>query len=255
MTRISAVVITYNEERNIKRCIESLLPVMDEIIVIDSFSTDRTKDICSLYPVVFIEKSWEGYSKTKNFGNLTASNDYIFSIDADESLSESLQNELLELKRIGIEGNYTVNRLTNYCNNWIYHSGWFPDWKIRLFSKTNSSWNDAIVHEELIHSNDVKTIKLKGLLFHYSYFSAHQHKEKADKYSLLTAEKYFEQNKKVSFLSPYLSAFGRFFFMYFLKRGFLDGYSGLMIAKISAQSNVVKYKELLRLYREKETMH
>ena len=255
MTRISAVVITYNEERNIKRCIESLLQVMDEIIIIDSFSTDRTKEICLAYPVIFKEKAWEGYSESKNFGNSIASNDYIFSIDADESLSESLQQELLSLKKIGFDGNYSVNRLTNYCNNWIYHSGWFPDWKIRLFSKTNNYWNDAIVHEELIHINDIKTNKLKGLLYHYSYFSTNQHKEKADKYSLLTAKKYFEQNRKVSFLSPYLSAIGRFFSMYFLKRGFLDGYSGLMIAKISAESNFVKYKELLRLYREKETMH
>jgi hypothetical protein len=156
---------------------------------------------------------------------------------------------------MGFDGNYSVNRLTNYCNKWIYHSGWFPDWNTRLFSKMNSSWNNAIVHEELIHGKVTKTAKLNGLLFHFSYFSVNQHKEKADKYSLLTAKKYFTQNKKVSFLSPYLSAFIRFCSMYFLKLGFLDGFSGLMIAKISAQSNIVKYKELQRLHREKETIY
>ena len=254
-SKLSAVIITFNEERNIQRCIESLLPVVDEIIVVDSFSTDRTKEICSTYPIVFFEQSWQGYSQAKNFGNSKASNDYIFSIDADESLSESLQKELISLKGMGFDGNYSVNRLTNYCNKWIYHSGWFPDWNTRLFSKMNSSWNNAIVHEELIHGKVTKTAKLNGLLFHFSYFSVNQHKEKADKYSLLTAKKYFTQNKKVSFLSPYLSAFVRFCSMYFLKLGFLDGFSGLMIAKISAQSNIVKYKELQRLHREKETIY
>lgn len=251
MNQISAVVITFNEERNIKRCIESLIPVMDEIIIIDSFSTDRTKEICLEYPVIFKEKIWQGYSEAKNYGNSIASHDFIFSIDADESISESLQKELISLKEKGIQGNFSVNRLTNYCSKWIYHSGWFPDWKTRLFSKNNSFWNDAIVHEELTHQTPVETIKLQGLLYHYSYYSHQQHREKADSYSMLTAKKYFNQNKKVTILSPFLSAFGRFIGMYIFKKGFLDGYSGFMIAKISAQSNFIKYKELKRLYNEK----
>ncbi len=254
MTSISAVIITFNEERNIKRCIESLLPVMDEIIIIDSFSTDRTKELCLSYPVVFKEKSWEGYSDAKNFGNSLAKYEFIFSIDADESISEDLQNELILLKSQKIKGNYSVNRLTNYCNHWIYYSGWFPDWKTRLFSKEISYWNNEIVHEELVHSLKIESTQLSGLLYHYSYYSHQQHKEKADKYSLLTARKYFEQKKTVSVISPYLSACSRFLSMYILKRGFLDGYSGFMIAKISAQSNIVKYKELLRLYREKSNI-
>ena len=255
MTPISAVVITFNEERNIKSCIESLLNVMDEIIIIDSFSTDRTKEICNSYPVIFKEKVWEGYSEAKNFGNSFAKNEFIFSIDADERISEDLQNELILLKSKGLKGNYSVNRLTNYCTHWIHYSGWFPDWKTRLFSKENSSWNDEIVHEDLMHSREIETTKLNGLLHHYSYFSYNQHKEKADKYSLLTAKKYFTQKKKVTFLSPYLSALSRFSAMYIWKRGFLDGYSGFMIAKISAQSNIVKYKELQRLYREKRSFN
>ena len=255
MTPISAVIITFNEERNIKNCIESLIPVMDEIIIIDSFSTDLTKEICLTYPVVYMEKSWQGYSDAKNFGNSMAKHEFIFSIDADERLSEDLQNELILLKSQKIKGNYSVNRLTNYCNHWIYYSGWFPDWKTRLFSKEISTWNDEIVHEDLVHSSGIETKKLKGLLHHYSYYSYKQHKEKADNYSLLTAKKYFTQKKKVAFLSPYLSAISRFISMYLWKRGFLDGYSGLMIAKISAQSNIVKYNELLRLYREKRNVN
>jgi glycosyltransferase involved in cell wall biosynthesis len=255
MTPISAVIITFNEERNIKNCIESLIPVMDEIIIIDSFSTDLTKEICLTYPVVYMEKSWQGYSDAKNFGNSMAKHEFIFSIDADERLSEDLQNELILLKSQKIKGNYSVNRLTNYCNHWVHYSGWFPDWKTRLFSKEISTWNDEIVHEDLVHSSGIETKKLNGLLHHYSYYSYKQHKEKADNYSLLTAKKYFTQKKKVTFLSPYLSAISRFISMYLWKRGFLDGYSGFMIAKISAQSNIVKYNELLRLYREKRNVN
>lgn len=251
MSEISAVIITFNEERNIARCIESLLPVMDEIIIIDSFSTDNTKEICSAYPVKFIENNWLGYSQTKNFGNSLATFNFIFSIDADEALSESLQQEILTLKKGKLNGVYKVNRLTNYCGKWIYHSGWFPDWKIRLFPKEFSKWNNAIVHEELEFSHSLPEEKFQSVLEHYSYFSHEQHQQKADNYSLLTAKKYFNQKKKSMFFSPCLSGLSRFISMYIIKFGFLDGYSGFVIAKISAKSNFLKYKELNRLYREK----
>lgn len=251
MSEISAVIITFNEERNIARCIESLLPVMDEIIIIDSFSTDNTKEICSAYPVKFIENNWLGYSQTKNFGNSLATFNFIFSIDADEALSESLQQEILTLKKGKLNGVYKVNRLTNYCGKWIYHSGWFPDWKIRLFPKEFSKWNNAIVHEELEFSHSLPEEKFQSVLEHYSYFSHEQHQQKADNYSLLTAKKYFNQKKKSMFFSPCLSGLSRFISMYIIKLGFLDGRSGFIIAKISAKSNFLKYKELNRLYREK----
>jgi (heptosyl)LPS beta-1,4-glucosyltransferase len=251
MSEISAVIITFNEERNIARCIESLLPVMDEIIIIDSFSTDNTKEICSAYPVKFIENNWLGYSQTKNFGNSLATFNFIFSIDADEALSESLQQEILTLKKGKLNGVYKVNRLTNYCGKWIYHSGWFPDWKIRLFPKDFSKWNNAIVHEELEFSHSLPEEKFQSVLEHYSYFSHEQHQQKADNYSLLTAKKYFDQKKKSMFFSPCLSGLSRFISMYIIKLGFLDGRSGFIIAKISAKSNFLKYKELNRLYREK----
>lgn len=250
MTEISAIIITFNEERNIARCIESLLPVMDEIIIIDSFSTDKTKEICTAYPIKFVENKWLGYSQTKNFGNSLAKFNYIFSIDADEALSVGLQQEILTLKEGILDGVYKVNRLTNYCGKWIYHSGWFPDWKIRLFPKEFSKWNNAIVHEELEFAKNFSETKLQSVLEHYSYFSHEQHQQKADKYSLLTAKKYFDQKKKSMFFSPCLSGLSRFISMYFIKLGFLDGYSGFVIAKISAKSNFLKYKELNRLNRE-----
>jgi (heptosyl)LPS beta-1,4-glucosyltransferase len=247
MTQISAVIITFNEELNIGRCIESLISVVDEIIVIDSFSSDKTKQICSQYPVQFIQIKWMGYSETKNYGNSLAQYDYILSIDADESLSNALQDEIKLLKTKKINSVYDINRITNYCGKWIRHGGWFPDWKLRLFPKKYCKWNGSIVHEEIECEINLSYIRLNGLLEHYSYYSFEQHQEKADKYSILTAQKYFSQNKKSSLLNPILSGIARFLSMYVFKLGLLDGYSGYKIAIISAKSNYLKYKELNRL--------
>jgi hypothetical protein len=249
MTQISAVIITFNEELNIRRCIESLILVVDEIIIIDSFSTDKTKEICNQYPVKFIQTRWMGYSQTKNYGNSLSTNNYILSIDADEALSPALQEEIRFLKEKKLNGTYSINRITNYCGKWIHHSGWFPDWKLRLFPKDICLWNNSIVHEELECLSSLPSNKLKGLLEHYSYYSYKQHQEKADNYSILTAQKYFEKKKSSNALSPIVSAISRFLSMYIFKLGILDGYSGYKIAMISAKSNHLKYKELNRLYR------
>jgi (heptosyl)LPS beta-1,4-glucosyltransferase len=249
MTSISAVIITFNEELNIRRCIESLMNVVDEIIVVDSFSTDQTKAICDQYPIKFIQIDWMGYSQTKNYGNSLTSHNYILSIDADEALSRELQDEIKLIKKGDLEGVYAINRITNYCGKWIYHSGWFPDWKFRLFPKRSCKWNDSIVHEELEFPSLLRNKRMNGLLEHYSYHSFKQHQEKADKYSILTAQKYYNQNKKSGVLSPFFSSIARFLSMYVIKLGFLDGYSGYKIAIISAKSNYLKYKELNRLYK------
>ena len=249
-SKLSAVIITFNEERNIQRCIESLLPVADEIIVVDSFSTDRTEEICKLYGIRFFQNQWLGYAQTKNFANEHATCTFILSIDADEVLTLELQEEIQNEKKNGFSGIYELNRLTNYCGNWIYYSGWFPDLKIRIFPKEGSQWSGGLVHEELAFSKKLPKQKLKGLLHHYSYYSSAEHKNRADRYSKLTAKKYFENGKKAHFFSPFFSAILRFLSMFFLKFGFLDGFPGFKIAYISAQSNYLKYKELRRLNRE-----
>jgi (heptosyl)LPS beta-1,4-glucosyltransferase len=248
--KISATIITLNEERNIGRCIQSLEGVADEIIVLDSLSTDRTKAICEEAGVRFEARAWEGYSASKNHLNNLAQYDYILSLDADEALDETLRNAVINLKEKEDLGVYSVNRLTNYCGKWIKHSGWYPDIKVRLFPKQGSEWVGAHVHEELEYPKDLAETQLPGHLEHYSYYSFKGHRERADKYSALTAVKFYEQGKRVGILKPYISAIGRFLGMYFIKKGFLDGRMGFKIAQISAQSNVFKYKELLRLQRE-----
>lgn len=249
MKTLAVVVITLNEERNIGRCLASVRDIADEIIVLDAFSSDRTEEICRSFGARFEQRAWEGYSASKNYLNALVTSDYILSLDADEALSPELLEEMHAEKQKGLSGTYNVNRLTNYCGKWIYHSGWFPDIKPRLFPKEGSYWSGEYVHEELITPPSPEQT-FKGVLEHYSYYSFTDHRQRADKYSVLTAQKFFAAGKKVGFLKPYLSAIGRFVAMYFLKKGFLDGRMGFKIAWISAQSNIVKYKELIRLHRE-----
>ena len=137
MRKLTAVIIAYNEARNIKRCIASLLNVADEIVVVDSYSTDATPSICKGLGVQFHQRDWKGYSKQKNYGNGLASNDWILSIDADEALSEKLKKSILHEKENGKSYNYSFNRLTNYCGKWIHYCGWYPDTKIRMFNEQN----------------------------------------------------------------------------------------------------------------------
>jgi (heptosyl)LPS beta-1,4-glucosyltransferase len=246
MTPISAVIITFNEERNIERCLLSLKNVVDDIVVLDSFSTDRTKEICEKFAVQFVQDDWKGYAATKNNANLLAQNDFILSIDADEALSQNLQAAIRELKKNDFVGVYSMNRMTNYCGQWIKYSGWYPDKKIRIFPKSKVFWQGEWVHETLAVPESLPLTHIKGDIEHYSYYSFKEHREKADHYSRLTAQKMHERGKKAYILSPYLSGMVRFFTMFFLKLGFLDGYKGFKIAQISAASNVFKYKELIR---------
>lgn len=248
--KISATIITLNEERNIGRCIKSLKPIVDEIIVLDAFSNDGTKEICLEQNVVFEQRAWQGYSESKNYLNSKVSHQYILSIDADEALDVKLQEAILAVKSTENPQVYSVNRITNYCGKWIKNSGWYPDVKVRLFPKDGSQWKGAHVHEELEFPANLKVVQLDGHLEHYSYYSYKEHRSRADKYSALTALKMFEKGKRAHLLKPYLSAIGRFVAMYFLKKGILDGKMGFKIAQISAQSNVFKYKELRRLQRE-----
>ncbi len=248
--KVSSTIITLNEERNIERCILSLQKVSDEIIVLDSFSNDKTEAICKKFDVRFVQRKWEGYSASKNYLNSLAKFDYILSIDADEELDETLEKSILEVKKEKNPQLYTVNRLTNYCGKWIKHSGWYPDVKLRLFPKKGCQWEGEFVHEELSYPQNLEIKLLEGHLNHFSYYDYVDHRQRADKYSTLTAQKMNKAGKKASILKPYLSGFARFVGMYIIKLGFLDGWQGFKIAQISAQSNVFKYKELRRLNKE-----
>lgn len=248
MSKISAVIITFNEERNIDRCLCSLSGIADEIVVVDSFSNDRTEEICRKHGVVFIQAEWKGYSETKNFANSKAKFDYILSLDADECLSEQLKQEILSLKEGVIADAYEMPRRTNYCGYWINYTDWNPDIKLRLWNKNRGQWNGAIVHEKV----DIKgkTCRLKGAILHYTFYTIEEHIAQSNRFTTLMAKSRFDNNKRAGFVKLVLSPGWKFFRSYIIKLGILDGFAGFAIASISAYSTFITYAKLRQLYRK-----
>lgn len=252
MIKISAVIITFNEDRNIERCINSLKDIVDEIIVVDSFSNDQTKEICLVNNVKFYSLNWEGYSFAKNYGNNLANYDYILSIDADEALSETLKIEISVIKNSNIFYDaYCLKRLTNYCGSWIYHCGWYPDTKLRLWNKQKGKW-EGNIHEEVKMVKNSNIITLKGDLLHYSYYSIQQHINQANKFTDLTAMEAYKKGIKAGFMKIFFSPLIKFIRDYFIKLGFLDGYYGFVVCKISAFATYMKYIKLRELYKNEQ---
>jgi glycosyltransferase involved in cell wall biosynthesis len=251
MQNISAVIITYNEARNIERCILSLKDVADEILVLDSFSTDTTKAICEKLGVRFEERAWEGYSASKNHANSIAKNDWILSLDADEELSETLKNSILSEKKILNNSSvYAFNRKTNYCGKWINHCGWYPDKKIRLFHRKTTSWQGDI-HETLLFPSSIAVMHLQGDLLHYSFSTKEEHEKKSETYAILAAQDLYKKGKRASFIKRKISPLIRFVRDYVIKLGFLDGKEGLEICTIAAKTNCLKYKKLHEMHKAK----
>ncbi len=229
---ISAVILTYNEQDHISRCIKSLQDVADQIVVLDSHSTDRTVAICNDLGVEVVSSIWKGYAKTKNQGNKGAKYDTILSIDADESLSNELIASILEQKAKGFNKSdvYKFHRLNNYCGQWMHYAGWYPDTKVRIFNRLNTRW-EGDVHECLVHKAPVNEILLYGDILHYSIKDKADHIARIKKYNLL-ARKY--PNRLVAFLS----ALSTFMKLYIIKRGFLDGKLGFQLCLISSKAKI-----------------
>jgi glycosyltransferase involved in cell wall biosynthesis len=247
--QISAVIITKNEEHNIERCLQSLQGIADEVIVVDCGSTDKTKEICEKYQVQFVYQEWLGYAEQKNYANSLSKYDIILSIDADEALSEELKTSLLKLK-LSEKQNFVcqIIILTNYCGKWIYHCGWYPDKKIRIFNRKTTKWVGTI-HERLFYSNDTEIIQLKGDLLHYSYYSIEEHIFKSNRYSTLASKECFERNETISIIAIIAKTVWRFLRDYFFKGGFLDGFYGFVICRINATTTFLKYIKLRQLWK------
>lgn len=248
MNKISAVVITLNEERNISRCLQSLVDVVDEVLVLDSGSQDGTERICKEFDFVrFIKTEWKGYAATKNKGHNMVNFSYILSIDADEALSDALKTAVLDAKS-NLTGVYYFARLTFYCGKPIRYSGWYPDFKIRLFPAKKARWKGEFVHEKLQVDKHVEHRRLNGDLLHYSFYTVQEHLERIERYSTLAAQERFQKGKKGGKVKGVLSALVRFLKIYLLKLGFLDGAVGFLIAKNSAYAAYLKSIKLKRLY-------
>ncbi len=247
MQKLSAVIITFNEEKNIGRCLDSLNGVANEIVVVDSYSTDRTQSICLEKGARFITHEFQGHIEQKNYAITQARYPLVLSLDADEALSPELQGSIISVKKQQKHDGYTMNRLNNYCGKWIKYCGWYPDRKLRLWDSRKGRWGGTNPHDVFILDKGTSKAHLKGDLLHYSYDTIESHYAQIEKFSSIGAKALHEKGVKSNFFKLLMHPAARFFKAYFLKLGFLDGYYGFLISKNSAYANFLKYKKLWRL--------
>ena len=249
--KLSGVIITYNEEKKIAKCLQSLQGIVDEIIVVDSFSEDSTEDICKEHNVRFIKNKFKGHIEQKNFAITQAKYDYILSLDADEILSDELKKSILAKKEnISFDG-YSMNRRNFYCGKKIKYSGWYPDIKIRLFDRRKAKWGGENPHDEIVMMNKEYTDHLTGDLLHYTFDSIQEHELQMKKFARISANfKYENKNQReIVHLKTFVSPIYRFLNLFFLKKGFLDGKEGFKICYEEAKYTFRKYNLLRKLYK------
>jgi glycosyltransferase involved in cell wall biosynthesis len=249
MVKISLIIITFNEEENIERCIDSAEGLVDEIVVVDSFSTDQTQALCRKKNVRLIMNAFEGYIAQKNFALAQASHDWILSLDADEALSETLKGNLVGLKNQSslLVQAYQMNRLTNYCGKWIRHTDWYPDKKIRFFDKNYARFGGKDPHDMVVLYPQAKFQHIKGDILHYSYHSISQHIGQLNRFTDIGAKVALEAGKRANIFVIFGSPIVKFFQSYVLRLGFLDGYYGFVVCAISAFARFTKYIKLKQL--------
>lgn len=252
MLKLSVVIITFNEERNIERCLRSVKEIADEIVVLDSGSTDRTPEICARYSVKFHSHTFDGHIEQKNRAVTYATHPHVLSLDADEALDDTLRGEIARVKSDFAKQGYYMNRLTNYCGRWVKHSGWYPDRKLRLWDSRCGRWTGINPHDRYeLYEGDKKTGYLKGNILHYSYYSVAEHYRQMEYFSDIAAQAYHKKGKKAPAFKLVMNPAAKFVDHFLLKLGFLDGMTGFRIARISAYATWLKYKKLRHIYRQR----
>lgn len=230
---LSLIVITKNEEKNIERCIRSV-PFASEVLVVDSGSRDKTCEIAKRLGAKVLSKDWMGYGPQKNFATLQAKFDWIISLDADEELSEELQQEILDrFQGLDEKTGYLFPRKSKYLGRWIRYGGWYPDWQLRLYHRAHSHWPSESIHEKVKSEREQK---MNSPLLHYVFENVAAHVDTNNRYSSLLAEKDFYKGKKFSYFRLVFKPPIKFFETYFLKLGFLDGLAGFVISLGAAYS-------------------
>lgn len=244
MIKLTVAIITYNEEKNIGRCISSVQAIADEILVVDSNSLDKTEEICNAFGVRFVKNPFVGHIEQKNYALEHSSHDYVLSLDADEALSDELLEEIKKIKMNFEMDGYRFNRLTNYNGHWVRHCGWYPDTKLRLVKKSKALWRGVNPHDILQMNNNEMVGFIKGDLLHYSYDSIASHVTQTDKFTTIAARAAFLAGAKSSMFKIITRPLLKFLRDYFFKKGFLDGRYGFIICSINALSAMLKYSKI-----------
>ena len=245
---LSVAIITHNESQNIERCINSVKAIADDIVVIDSYSTDNTAELAKELGARVILQKFLGHIEQKNFAISKAQYPFILSLDADEAIDEKLKQEIITLKNGSkIADGYIINRHNNYCGQWINHGAWKSDLKLRLWDSRKGKWGGMNPHDKFEMVANAKITLLEGKILHWSYTSVVQHEGKVDYFSTIAAKAYHAKGKKSSLFKIWFSPLFRFLRDYIFKLGFLDGKYGFIIAKLTAKEVYFKYKKLSKL--------
>ena len=251
--RLSVVIITFNEKRNVARCIDSVNAIADEVLVLDSFSTDDTCELARQRGARVEQHAFDGHIQQKNRAWQMASHDWVLSLDADEALNDTLRDAIrkaINTNAPGIDG-FTMNRLTNYCGHWVRHSGWYPDTKLRLFRKGMGAWTGTNPHDRFELHNMKRVAHLPGDILHYSYYTREDHLKQIEYFSKIAARELHAQGKRVGYPMMVAKVVAQYIKNLILKTGFLDGATGFTIARLSARATWRKYTLLKELHAQK----
>ena len=244
-SRLSVAIITYNEESNIRDCLASVAWA-DEIIVVDSFSTDGTIDICSRFGVNVLQREWPGHVRQKQFAMDQATGDWVLCLDADERLSDEAAREIRAVLQSDPSADgFIFPRQSFYLNRWISHGGWYPDAKLRLVRRGTARWGGEDPHDKLLSDGTVAV--LSGKILHYVYRDISHQLKTVDSFSGISAQQWHRQDKRCSLFLLLFRPPVRFLEMYLWKKGFLDGMPGLIIAVVSSYYVFLKYAKLWEL--------
>ncbi len=249
MEKLSVVIICFNEEKNIGRCIDSVIDVADEILILDSYSTDQTVKIAESKGAIVKQEVFKGFIEKKNKAVELASHDYVLSLDADEALNPVLAGSILRTKESFTNHAYRMNRCSNYCGQFIRHGSWYPDAKIRLFDRRIAHWGGTNPHDKVVLPENIPVEHLNGDILHYSYHTVSEHVIQNNKLSTLAAESLFAKGKKTNLLHVIVRPWWAFFVSFIIRAGFLDGLFGFVIAIQIAHMTFLKHLKLYLLFK------
>jgi glycosyltransferase involved in cell wall biosynthesis len=251
MHPLSVVIITFNEEQNIERCIQSVKDVADEIIVLDSFSTDKTVDIARNLGAIVHQEKFRGYIGQKNLAIQLASHNYVLSLDADEALNQKLAVSILQVKKDFSCRAYRMNRCTNYCGHFIRHGLWYPDQKIRLFDRRCARWAGMNPHDKIEVDKNFSVGWLEGDILHYSFTIPDDLVWQNNRLSSISAASLYARGIRSSWFKMLVRPAWAFLNGYLFRFGFLDGFDGFTISIHTSHQVFMKYSKLYRLQRQK----
>ncbi|MFQ5682110.1 MAG: glycosyltransferase family 2 protein [Candidatus Binatia bacterium] len=243
---ISAIIVCFNEEHNIRDCLESV-KWCDEIVVVDSFSTDRTVQICRQYTDRVIQRPWAGYRDQKAFAHSQATSEWVFLVDADEQVSPELRKEIQDaLSRFRTRfAAFSVPRLVYYLGRWWWRGGWYPDYDVRVFRRDRATWAGTDPHEKIMING--KVLRLKKSLYHYSYSDIRDHLNRINHFTSVSSRELRGQGRRWAWVDNLCRPAFRFFYFYVWKRGFVEGFAGLFVAATAAIYVFVRYAKLREL--------